>query len=81
MNARVAAKEFGNNFDETLEFANKAINRDKAAIIKATIPGRVYNKLNHMKLDPSIFKSGTPVVEPEMLDYFNSHIIGINHVY
>ena len=30
------AKEFGNSFDETLEFANKPINLDKAAIVKVT---------------------------------------------
>ena len=71
------AKEFGNNFDETLDFANKPINLDKAAIIKVTIPEDIYNQLNHMNLDSSIFKSGTPVVEPEMLDTFNKSIISI----
>ena len=75
------AKEFGNSFDETLEFANKSINWDKAAIVKVTIPENVYNQLNHMNLDCSIFKSGTPVVEPEMLDMFNENIIGIEHAF
>ena len=75
------AKEFGNSFDETLEFANKSINSDKAAIIKVTIPEEIYNQLNHMNLDSSIFKSGTPVVEPEMLDLFNKSIIKIEHAY
>ena len=75
------AKEFGNSFDETLDFANKSINSDKAAIIKVTIPENIYNQLNHMQLDSSIFKSGTPVVEPEMLDIFNSKIISIEHVF
>ena len=75
------AKEFGNNFDETLDFANKPINLDKAAIIEVTIPEDIYNQLNHMNLDSSIFKSGTPVVEPEMLDTFNKSIISIEHVY
>ena len=41
----------------------------------------MYDKLNHMNLDPSIFKSGTPVVEPEMLDAFNKSIINIEHVF
>ena len=75
------AKEFGNNFEETLEFANQSINSDKAAIIKVTIPEEIYNQLNHMNLDSAIFKSGTPVVEPEMLDIFNKNIINIEHVF
>ncbi len=75
------AKEFGNSFDETLEFANKPINLDKAAIVKVTIPENVYNQLNHMNLDRAMFKSGTPVVEPAMLDMFNESIISIEHVF
>ena len=54
---------------------------DKAAIIKVTIPEEIYNQLNHMNLDSAIFKSGTPVVEPEMLDIFNRNIINIEHVF
>ena len=77
----LAAKEFGNDFNETLDFANKSINSDKVAIIKSTIPENVYNQLNHMNLDSSIFKSGTPVVEPDMLEYFNKNIISIEHFY
>ena len=77
----LAAKEFGNDFYETLEFANKSINKDKVAIIKVTIPQNVYEQLNHMNLDKSIFKSGTPVVEPDMLDIFNDSIINIEHYY
>lgn len=76
-----AAKEFGNSFDETLTFANQSINRDKAAILKVTIPENVYNQLHHMELDKYFFKSGTPVVEPEMLDLFNKSIINIEHVF
>jgi len=75
------AKEFGNNLAETLDFANQSINNDKAAIIKVTIPEKVYNQLNHMNLDRHFFKSGTPVVEPEMLDLFNKKIFDIKHVY
>ena len=75
------AKEFGNSFDETLDFANQPINSDKAAIVKVRIPEEVYNQLNHMNLDKSIFQSGTPVVEPEMLEFFNNNIISIEHVY
>ena len=77
----LAAKEFGNDFYEMLEFANKTINKDKVAIIKVTIPQNVYGQLNHMNLDISIFKSGTPVVEPDMLDFFNDSIISIEHYY
>ena len=76
-----AAKEFGNSFDETLTFANKSINKDKVAIIKVTIPENIYNQLHHMELDAYIFKSGTPIVEPDMLDVFNKNIIRIEHVY
>ncbi len=75
------AKEFGNNFDETLEFANQSINLDKAAIVKVTIPENVYDQLEHMNLDRAIFKSGTPVIEPDMLDLFNESIISIEHVF
>lgn len=75
------AKEFGNSFSETLDFANRSINSDKAAIIKVSIPESIYNKLNQMNLDPGIFKSGTPVVEPNMLYEFNKNIIDIKHVY
>lgn len=39
----------------------------------------MYNQLNHMNLDSHIFKSGTPVAEPEMLDSFNKSIISIKH--
>jgi len=77
----LAAKEFGNDFNETLDFANRSINRDKVAIIKVTIPEDVYNQLHHMNLDAPIFKSGTPVVEPEMLEYFNNNIISIEHAF
>ena len=77
----LAAKEFGNDFNETLIFADKPINVDKVAIIKVTIPENVYDQLHHMRLDPYIFKSGTPVVEPEMLDIFNDSIINIEHVF
>lgn len=77
----LAAKEFGNDFNETLDFANRSINRDKVAIIKVTIPEDVYNQLNHMNLDAPIFKSGTPVVEPNMLEYFNNSILNIKHAY
>mgnify|MGYP006925948086 CR=1 FL=1 len=45
------------------------------------ISENVYNQLNHMNLDRAIFKSGTPVVEPEMLDMFNVSIISIEHAF
>ncbi len=77
----LATKEFGNDFNETLEFANRSLNKDKVAIIKVTIPQHVYDKLSHMNLDVSIFTSGTPVVEPDVLDFFNNNIINIEHVY
>lgn len=76
-----AAKEFGNSFEETLNFANQSINKNKVAIIKVTIPENIYDQLHHMELDIYIFKSGTPVVEPDMLDVFNKNIINIEHVY
>ncbi|MBR5579479.1 MAG: hypothetical protein IKW28_10860, partial [Lachnospiraceae bacterium] len=77
----LAAKEFGNNFDETLRWAGHKINTDKVAIIKVTIPENIYNKLNHMELDLHEFPSGTVTVEPEMLDIFNSSIINIEHAF
>ena len=75
------AKEFGNSFEETLEFANQSINIDKAAIVRVTIPEEIYNRLHHMNLDRKIFRSGTPVVEPDMLEMFNKSIILIEHFY
>lgn len=77
----LAAKEFGNNFDETLDWAGHRINIDKVAIMKVTIPENVYNKLNHMELDLHEFPSGTVTVEPEMLDIFNESIISIEHAF
>jgi len=46
-----------------------------------TIPEDVYNQLNHMNLDAPIIKSGTPFVEPDMLEYFNNSILNIEHAY
>ena len=48
-------KEFANNFNETLTFANHPINSDKVAIVQVTIPENTYNQLNHMNLDTPIF--------------------------
>lgn len=53
----LAAKEFGNDFNETLIFADKPINVDKVAVIKVTIPENVYDQLHHMRLDPYIFRN------------------------
>lgn len=76
-----AAKQFGNDFDETLNWAGASINKDKVAIIKVIIPEELYNRLNHMELDIWEFPSGTVTVEPEMLEEFNDLIISIEHVY
>ena len=74
-------KEFGNYSDETLKFANHAINKDKVAIIKVTLPQETYLKLEHLKLDNFWFKGGTPVVNADMLGEFNKNIININHAF
>lgn len=74
-------KEFSNDFDETLDFANRTINQDKVAIIKVTVPESTYNKMNHMNLDSLIFKQGTPVIEEELLEEFNQTLIKIEHIY
>ncbi len=75
------AKEFGNSLEDTLKFANHPINVDKAAIFEVTIPKSMYNQLNHMNLDTPYFKSGTTIVEPDLLDAFNKSISNIKHVY
>ena len=75
------AKEFGNSLEDTLKFANHPINVDKAAILEVTIPKSMYNQLNHMNLDTPYFKSGTTIVEPDLLDAFNKSISNIKHVY
>ena len=72
------------SFEEDTIFAilfKFTVNKDKVAIIKVTIPEDVYNQLKHMNFDAPIFKSGTPVVEPNMLENFNSSILNIEHVY
>ncbi len=81
MEKSLAAKEFRNDFYETLIFVDRPINIDKVAIIKTTIPDKTYNQLKHMNLDSFIFKSGTPVVEPEIIEMFNRDNISIEHVY
>ena len=53
----------------------------KAAILEVTIPKSMYNQLNHMNLDTPYFKSGTTIVEPDLLDAFNKSISNIKHVY
>ena len=63
-----------------MEFANYSINVDKAAIIKVTIPKKVFNVLNYTRVDEFVFKSGTTIVEREMLDVFNKSIIKIEHL-
>ena len=75
------AKEFGNSLEDTLNFANHPINVDKAAILEVTIPKSIYNQLNHMSLDTPYFKSGTTIVEPDLLNIFNKSISKIRHVY
>ena len=75
------AKEFGNSLEDTLNFANHPINVDKAAILEVTIPKSIYNQLNHMSLDTPYFKSGTTIVEPDLMNIFNKSISKIRHVY
>lgn len=58
---------------------NQSTNLDKAAIVKVTTPEEIYNQLNYMNLDRNIFKSGTPVVEPEMLQMFSEIILCFIH--
>lgn len=74
-------KDFGNNFEETLKFADHPINRDKAAILESEIPENLFNQLGHMDLDVGFFKSGTTIVEPEMLNIFNKGIISTRYVF
>ncbi len=76
-----AAKQFGVDFDETLNLANQPIMKDTAAIVKVTVPESVYKQLNLMELDRYFLKSGSATVEPEMLDMFNKSILNIQHVY
>nr|WP_236671932.1 pre-toxin TG domain-containing protein [Enterococcus sp. BWB1-3] len=73
------AKQFGNNYDEVLDFSDKTMNKDISAIVEVKIPQSTYDNLNPIQLDPGIFKSGTVTVEPGMLDDFNKSIIEINH--
>ncbi|MDQ0418984.1 hypothetical protein J2Z48_003209, partial [Croceifilum oryzae] len=72
-------KQFGKNLDETLKFADFAT--DTVAIMKVTIPQKVFKQLDHTHVDPFIFKSGTATVHQDMYKTFNNSFVKIEHAY
>jgi len=73
-------KYFGLDFDETLQFANKAFNRDLVAVIEVQIDKYILMKIgDYTHVDPFLFKCGTVEIQPENLEQFNNSITKIVH--
>ena len=78
--SKAEVKYFGLDFDETLQFANKAFNMDLVAVVEVAISKAVIDKIGDFThVDPFLFKSGTVEIQPEELDEFNRAIIKIIH--
>ena len=76
----VEVKYFGLNFDETLYFANMAVNIETVAVLEATVLESVLNCIaDFTHVDPFLFKSGTVEVHISRLDKFNNAIQKIVH--
>ena len=73
-------KYFGLDFDETLQFANKAFNSDLVAVIEVQVRKSVLEKIgDYTHVDPFLFKCGTVEIQPENLAEFNNSISKIIH--
>jgi len=69
-------KYFAFDFEETLLYANKAYNSDVVAIFQTRLKKCDLNRLGDFThVDPSIFKSGTVIVQLDKLDLFNACVI------
>ena len=72
-------KYFGLNFEETLQFANKAY-YDYVAVIEVKLSKTVLKKIGDFTcVDAFLFKHGTVEIQPEVLNEFNNSIIEIRH--
>ena len=76
------SKYFGMDFNETLDFANKAFNIHVVAIVEAVVKKGVLNRVGDFtEVDFSVFKSGTVEIHREHLDEFNDAVLEIKHVF
>jgi len=75
-------KYFGLNYKETLDFADKTINKDLIAIFEILIKIKCLNNLGDFtNVDSVIFKNGTVEIQADRLDEFNKAIISILHYF
>ena len=76
----VGLKYFGKNFDDTLRFANKVLNRNIVAVVEVEVLRKVVMKIgDFIDVDPYIFRCGTVEIWETDLDEFNNSIIRIVH--
>lgn len=77
----LGVKQFGRNFEETLNLANKPIMSDTATIVRARVPESVARRMDLTPVDSSILRSGSVSVPANRLDMFNRSIRSIEQVY
>jgi len=76
----VDVKYFGMDLNETIEFANKRVNRHVVAIFEVLLPLAKLNKLGDFTdVDPFLFKNGSVEIAADNLNEFNQSIIRITH--
>ena len=77
---KAEVKYFGFDFEETLQFANKAFNVDLVAVVEVSISETILDEIGDFtQVDPYLFKCGTVEIQPQRLDEFNRAIINIIH--
>jgi hypothetical protein len=75
-------KYFANEFEETVEFANKAFATDIVAVLEIVVHKDILERIGDFtNVDTTLFRMGTVEIHPEHLDEFNSSIIEIIHRY
>ena len=73
-------KYFANDFEETLQFADKAFTTDIAAVLEIRIRKDTLDKIGDFThVDTTLFRNGTVEIHPEHLEEFNNSIVGIIH--
>ena len=75
-------KYFANNFEETIEFANKAFATDVVAVLEVVVKKDTLERIGDFtNVDTTLFRAGTVEIHPEHLIEFNNSIIQIIHRY
>jgi hypothetical protein len=75
-------KYFANEFEETVEFANKAFATDIVAVLEIIVKKDILERIGDFtNVDTTLFRAGTVEIHPEHLDEFNNSIIEIIHRY